>query len=80
MNIKALIKTNGLLRATQIAESRMKASDPNNWSSLPVGPVFYSKDRKGGTNLNKKELTKTFHQWQDAYGKLKKLAAKGGKK
>lgn len=60
----------GLDRAIKIAASCMNATHPSTYSTLPA--VFESKDNRGHTSINTKELARTHAYWTQAYHLLRK--------
>lgn len=75
MNIKeyalALKKTNGLSSAINIAERSMRMSSNTIKSSLPISPVFFTKDKKGNETFNQKEFNRTHSFWSQVLHILK---------
>lgn len=62
----------GLGHAMRVAEQCAKASSLKDARSLPTGPVFYYKDKRGELVAHEKEIRRTHGFWTQVLGILKK--------
>jgi hypothetical protein len=68
-----LRRTVGHERSLKIAARCVQGASPSNWSSLPAGNIFYTKDKRGNTDINRSHLTHLFNWWTHVYNILKKV-------
>lgn len=69
---KEMYKALGLERSYRIAKRLYETTKPTNWSSLPKGEVFYTKDLGGNLKLKEKELAKNNNFWSNVVAILEK--------
>jgi hypothetical protein len=63
----------GAEQALKIADRNMKACSPENWSNLPVGPVFATKGYGSDKwDLNTRLLRYNYNFWSNVYYVLRK--------
>lgn len=72
MYARDLRRTLGPYRALKVAERCMKENSPSNWTSLPKGTVFYTKDKRSQTHLDVRHLNKVYNYWVEVFNLLRK--------
>lgn len=73
-------KSMGLDSAFDFAKRVYEGTRPENWSSLPLGPIFYDK-LENSNRLREKPLRKLYHFWQNVFGILnQRVTAKENKR
>lgn len=69
---KELQKSLGLPYALKVSEQCMRNTQQSTWSAIPRSIVYYTKDKRGNEDLNRKELTRVHGWWSCVYHTLRK--------
>ncbi len=70
--VEGLKRANGLELAYKIAERCKRASSPTGWHELPMGDVFFPKDKRGGLGKANAKLNAVHQFWTHVVGILNK--------